>query len=194
MSTLRRSLFSILVLVCAAASAAHAGILVGARVGASVASISGDVGSTFDKSNRTGFAGTGFVQLGGGIFALQPEVSYIQKGVKDDLTGNKFDINYVEAAALLKAGPPFPIVHPHAFAGVGADFKANTKTPTNVDLESVDWNAIFGADVVFNLGGATLVADGRYATGLKDISSSSSLFSNVKNRAWILSAGFGFGF
>lgn len=185
--TARGSWLLVVLAVLGSASVANAAILAGGRFGVSVASISGDVNSTFDKANRTGFAGTGFAQIGVAGLAIQPEISYLQKGVKDNTTGDKLDINYLEVAALAKYGFPLVAVEPHVFAGVGADFEVNKKTPTSFDTENMDWNAIFGADVMVNLGGLALVGDGRFALGLKDVSTASG--SNLKNRAWLFSAG-----
>jgi hypothetical protein len=163
-------------------SAEAAGII-GARAGVSVAEASLDVDATFSEENRTGFAGSLFAQLGLGVIMLQPEVSYIQKGISG------LELNYVEFAGLAKAGLPIPVVTPHLFAGIGADILTNSETDFNIDTKNTDWTAIFGADVMFNLSGFIAVVDGRYGMGLTEIEEASDTVSNLKNRAWLFSAG-----
>lgn len=180
------------------ASVAHAQVpkVLGIRGGVSVASASiDDVSGTFDESNRTGFAGTVFFNTGKGIFSLQPELSYIQKGTSDQT-----ELSYLELAALLKAGLPLGIARIGIFAGIGADFEMDCKvsegsdstscSDTGVDTKSPDWNGIFGLDLAVYLGSISLWGDGRYALGLSDISDLESV--SYKNRAWIFSAGVGF--
>ncbi len=127
--------------------------------------------------------------LGAGVLSLQPEVSYLQKGV------DALEIDYVEAAALLKVGVPIiPNVIPHAFAGIGADYQVDENTTLPVSTDELDWNALFGADVFIAAGGLALIADIRYAVGLKDIHDTGDAIGDFKNRAWLVSAGLGFVF
>jgi hypothetical protein len=184
------------------ASVAHAQVpkVLGIRGGVSVASASiDDVGGTFDQSNRTGFAGTVFFNTGKGIFSLQPELSYIQKGVSESGTSSQTELSYLELAALLKAGLPLGIARIGVFAGIGADFELDCKISEGSDsgscsdlgdTKSPDWNGIFGLDLAVYLGNISLWGDGRYALGLSDITDLESV--SYKNRAWIFSAGVGF--
>jgi hypothetical protein len=165
--------------------------IAGVRAGASVASASVDVSQTFDEDNITGFAGSAFVQLGLGVLTVQPEASYIQKGVKDAASGIEAKFDYFELAALLKAGLPVPVVKPHLFGGIAADWEVGSDLPQGLETSNTDWNVLIGADVMFELGQLVLVADGRYAVGLKDIAEASDVVSDLKNRAWIFSAGLG---
>ena len=173
----------------------------GVRGGVAVASASlEDASETLDTDNRTGFAGTLFLNAGKGRFSLQPEVSYIQKGVKDADGGGETQFTYIEAAALLKAGLPLGIARAGLFGGIGADFESDCKIVEDgvetscddeeIDTKSPDWNAIFGLDVAVYVGGISLWGDGRYSVGLSDISDVESI--SYKNRAWIFSVGLGF--
>jgi len=148
-------------------STSHAQVqkTLGIRGGVSVASANiEDIDGTFDQDSRTGFAGTLFFNAGKGIFSLQPELSYIQKGAAESGESNQTELTYLEAALLLKAGLPLGIAR--------------------------DWNALFGIDVAVYLGGISLWGDGRYAVGLSDIADIEDV--SYKNRAWIFSAGVGF--
>jgi hypothetical protein len=173
-----------LLVMTLSAGAAHAGGLIGLRAGVSVAEASFDIDQTFSSDNRTGFAATGFAQLGLGVILLQPEISYIQKGL------DEVKLDYIELAVLAKAGLPIPVVSPHVFAGIGADFQTKSESDfVGLDTKNTDWTAIFGADVMFNLGAVTAVVDGRYGLGLTEIQSGTSPVSDLKNRAWLFSAG-----
>lgn len=179
------------------ASSAQAGTTLGARIGASIATASLDAQANFDPENRTGFTGTIFLDSGLGFFNLQPEVSYIQKGAKNATTGVEIALDYIEVAALLKVGLPIPVIQPHVFAGIGADFNTDTSiTYENATLttKNVDWTVPLGADIRLTFGKLGVYADARYAVGLTDISEGTAIFTDLKNRAWILSAGVGFEF
>lgn len=188
-------------LIGASVAQAQVPKVLGIRGGVSVASASiDDIGETFDQSNRTGFAGTVFFNTGKGIFSLQPELSYIQKGVAESGSSNQTELSYLELAALLKAGLPLGIARIGIFAGIGADFEmdctisdgseSTSCSDSGVDTKSPDWNGLFGLDLAVYLGGISLWGDGRYALGLSDISDLESI--SYKNRAWIFSAGIGF--
>jgi hypothetical protein len=187
------------VALVASATAAHAGGLLGLRLGTSIANISGDFGSTVDLANKNGFTSTAFLQMGDGMVSVQPEVGYVQKGFKDKMSASSYQFNYAEVAGLVKLGVPAAGFHPHAFAGVGADINVSNVLPalppgTSVDVKNLDWNAIFGGDVMMNMMGINVVADARYAMGLNDVTSVNSVTSDVKNRAWMISAGAGIKF
>jgi len=180
---------SVLMLSATMAPPALAVGLIGIRGGVSVASVSLDINQTFSEENRTGFAGSGFLSMGLGVITIQPEVSYIQKGAKDATTGSELKLDYFEVAGLAKFGLPIPVVTPHAFAGFAADFEVDKSSKFAVDTSSVDYNLLFGVDVEFHLGKLVIVGDGRYALGLTDVSEASEVVKDLKNRAWILSAG-----
>ena len=180
-----------------AATAAHAAATLGARIGVSIAKASLDIQQNFDPANRTGFAGTVFLDAGMGVLNLQPEVSFIQKGAKDAITGDAIKLDYVELAALLKAGLPLVVVQPHVFAGVAADFSTKTSVNfSNIDLstKNADWTIPIGVDIKVPFGKLALYGDARYAIGLTDVSKGAANVTDLKNRAWILSAGIGTSF
>ena len=188
---------SVLVLFCLVPVAAHAGGAVfGARAGVSVAEASLDVNQTFSSDNRTGFAGTIFLDFPSALLNLQAEASYIQKGIENAESGQALELDYFELAGLLKFGLPIPVVQPHLFGGIGADFRVQDNVPADVTFSSknTDWNLIFGADVKFVLGKIILYGDGRYAMGLTDVTEASDIVQDMKNRAWIFSAGIGLPF
>ena len=194
----RMSLIASSLLLCTVAvNSAHAAATIGARAGVSIAKASLDAQQNFDTANRTGFTGTIFLDLGLGVINLQPEISYIQKGAKDATTGAKIKLDYVETAALLKVGLPLPVIQPHVFAGIGADFNTDTSITfanSTLTTKNVDWTVPLGADVKLAFGKLGVYADARYAVGLTNINEGTAVVKDLKNRAWILSAGVGVAF
>jgi Outer membrane protein beta-barrel domain len=183
-----------LFLGAAVASSAHAVTTIGARAGVSIASVSLDAQQTFDAANRTGFTGTLFLDSGLGFINLQPEVSYIQKGAKSVTTDATIALDYIEVAALLKIGLPIPAIQPHVFVGIGADISTDTSIDVNnstLTINNLDWTVPLGVDIRLAFGRLGVYADARYAVGLANINEGTAIFANLKNRAWILSAGVG---
>lgn len=193
----RGSLLLVLIGLVASVSAAQAAGILGVRLGTSIANVSTtSASSTIDLANKNGFTATGFLQMGDGMISLQPELSYVEKGVTEKITSSSFQFNYAEVAGLVKVSVPVMPIHTHVFGGLGADINVNNIVPagTSVDVKNLDWNALFGGDVMMNVANLNVVADGRYAMGLSDVTSASSAVSDIKNRAWMLSAGVGIKF
>lgn len=190
----RGSLILICIGLIASASAAQAGGMLGLRLGTAISNVSGDVSSSVDMATRNGFTATGFLQMGDGMLSVQPELGYVQKGAKDNITSTKIELDYAEVAGLLKVHVPVVPIQSHVFGGVGADFNVQTVAPAGFDANNLDWNAIFGGDVMMNAMGLNVVGDGRYAMGLNSVTSGSSAVADIKNRAWAFSAGLGIKF
>jgi hypothetical protein len=177
-------------------------------------------GASFDKpggsdtqqvdGSYTGFAVGGFVglQVTPG-FAIEPEVLYVQKGIKLDATaGNaKVKIPYFEIPVLAKfriAAKGQSIVSPHLYAGPALAFKAgchvkgtgSTGTISepcdaagiDVRIKSTDFSLAFGGGV--DVGRA--IIDVRYDLGLSKIGDDPSGNNDVKNRTLYLLAGWTF--
>lgn len=169
----------------------------GLRGGVSVASASVDVGETFEKSNRTGFTGGVFLDIGGsGLIGFQLGAQYTQKGVELDF-GDAVDeltLDYLEIPAVVKLGLPLQVVKPSVFVGAGLGFNTgceNDDIDCGDDISGTEWSGIIGADAAIYLGAVSLWADGRYQVGLNDIADTES-YRELKNRAWTLQAGLGF--
>jgi hypothetical protein len=196
MSSIRGSLILIALGLIASAPVAQAGGILGARLGTSISNVSGGVSNTIDMANQNGFTATAFLQMGDGLISLQPELGYVEKGVTEKTTASDLQFNYAEIAGLAKVNIPVLPVQTHVFGGVGADVNVKNVVPagTSVDVNKLDWNAIFGGDVMLKMAGLAVVGDGRYAMGLSDVTSASSAVGDIKNRAWMFSAGVGIKF
>ena len=156
-----------------------------------------DIEGTFSSSNKTGFAGCLFFHNYWGILGGQLEASYIQKGTKEASTGSIVDdseikLDYLELAALLKAGLPLGIVRPGVFGGVGFDIKLSCSVGGSdcEDVKSTDFVGILGGDIGVYFGSFAIWGDARYNIGLSDISDISDF--EYKNQGWTFQAGVGF--
>lgn len=183
-----------LLLVALSGVELQAQTIFGVRGGVSVANLDSD---TFDSSNRTGFAGGVFLDLGGsGLFGLQLGAQYNQKGAELDLgtTIQNFDLSYLEIPAVVKLGIPLGPVKPSILGGAGLGFNTGCSPDSSEcdDVSTVEWHGIFGADLAIYLGGISLWADGRYQVGINEIFDSES-FQDLKNKGWTFQAGIGFG-
>lgn len=186
-----------LVAVVPSGLSAQKGLELGARAGVSVAGASLDVSETLDKSNRTGVAAGLFLNYDHGLLGFQVAGQYSQKGVELDFGDNVIDykFGYFEIPAVLKLGVPLGIIKPSVFGGAGVGFSTNCDVDGQDcgDLfKSTDTFGIAGADVAIYLGSISLWADGRYHFGLTDISKTSDVVGDLKNRNWTLQAGLGF--
>lgn len=176
---------------------AQQGLELGFRGGVSVSSASLDVSETFDKENRTGFAGGVFLNYDAGTLGFQVGAQYSQKGVDLDLDQvvNEFSLSYLEIPAVVKLGLPLGVIKPSIFGGAGIGFTAACDADgedCSDDFKSTDAFGIAGADVAIYLGSISLWADGRYQFGFSDISEANDVIRDLKNRNWTLQAGIGF--
>ncbi len=195
----RTVFLGVLGLVAAGAPArveAQSGVDFGFRGGVSVATAS--IGSeTFDKSNRTGFAGGVFLDYEAGVIGFQAGAQYMKKGVDLDLGSvvHEFDLAYLEIPAVLKVGIPLGVLKPSVFGGVGFGFNTgcdNGGVDCADQVKGTELSGIAGADLALYLGSASLWADARYHFGLQDVADASAVVSDLKNRSWTLQAGIGF--
>ena len=177
-------------------------------------------GASFDKpggsdtqqvdGSYTGFGVGGFVGLQlSPSFAIEPEVLYVQKGIKLDATaGNaKIKVPYFEIPVLAKFRIPAKgqsIVSPHLYAGpalafkTGCHVKGTGSTGTisepcdapaiDVRVKSTDFSLAFGGGV--DVGRA--IIDVRYDLGLSKVGDDPSGNNDVKNRTIYLLAGWTF--
>jgi len=186
-----------LVALAAPASAQHSKIF-GVKAGVSVAGLT-DLDDTFDDENTTGFAAGLFYTFGQGIFALQPELNFTNKGI--DVTGVEeinADLLYMQPAIVLKVGLPLAVLRPSLFGGVGYGFLLSCDAGEGIDCdEDLDpqdeFSGILGIDLEFWLGAFAIVADARYELGFNEITDApGDIIDDPRSRSWILRAGLGY--
>lgn len=188
-----------LALALATASTAMAqGRTLGARVGASVATLDVDAADVLDEENRTGLVAGVFYNRSMGLLGYQLEVLYAKRGT-DFEGGGSLDLTYLQIPALLRVNLPLGILQPGVFGGVAVALKLDCEVDESeacddiegVDVNDVDFNAVVGADLRYGLVGFGIWLDGRHYMGLSDIGEFEELVGDVKNRSWEFSVGLG---
>lgn len=200
-----------------AAPALQAQVTVGPMAGVSIYTFTGsdaniygsDLGANFSKTSRVGFLAGGFAEFEfGKVFAIEPQLLWVQKGAKYDvdLTDGSgsgsltLKLDYIQLPVLFKAEyrKPGQDFAPSLFAGPAVAFKASCKLQVEGDgtsltdscpsntVSSTDWSLIFGAGLEYS----RFVFQARYDLGLSHISQDSS--EDVKNGGWGITLGYGF--
>ena len=127
-----------------------------------------------DWDTRTGFAAGIALDMRAGPIGIQPELLYVQKGVKSDGSpgSDAPKLDYAEVPVLLKVTVPLPALQPFVYAGPSIGFRLSCKLG-EVDcgsgvIKSTDFGAVLGGGI--RLGGNKgLTLEGRYTWGLKDV-------------------------
>ncbi|MES2125039.1 MAG: porin family protein [Gemmatimonadota bacterium] len=127
-----------------------------------------------DWKSRTGFAAGIALDMRAGPIGIQPELLYVQKGVKSDgsPSSDAPKLDYAEIPVLLKVTIPLPALQPFVYAGPSVGFRLSCKLG-EVDcasgvIKSTDFGAALGGGI--RLGGNKgLTLEGRYMWGLKDV-------------------------
>jgi hypothetical protein len=191
-----------------AAPAAAQSPYVGARLGASRATLGGPAAGNLDSPRRGFVAGV----LGGWRFgerlALQSEITWIQKGAGGTLQGFEgpiaadLELNYVQIPLLLRLTLPTPLgIRPVVLAGGAVSIETHCSTfieeselaltsacaaPDSRERpSSTDWSVLFGAGLEYDAGPVLLGVEARYDLGLVEVSD----VSGLENRAGVLTAG-----
>ena len=154
---------------------------IGFKLGASLANIS-EEGTSIGR--LTGFAGGGFVRLGGRL-GIQAELLTVTKGAEEDedvLAPGKLQLEDVEIPVLLHAalttGSSFA---PYVFAGPSAAFEvrceSNEAAGNHVlqcgePRKSTDFGVHVGGGLGIALGPGSLLAEGRYNMGFTNLDDS----------------------
>ena len=181
-------------------------LTIGAKGGVTFASLADPDGTFDDVGRRTGSVFGGFAAIGAGALAVRGEVLLVQKGfdATSDQSNVVFNVDYVEVPLLLMARFGTGPVKPSIYGGVAVGFERSCtisstgltvvaegdcdRPEIEVERETMDAGAVFGAEVMFGLGGLSLVVDGRYTMGLTTLDASDDP-DELKNRAFMLMAG-----
>ncbi len=177
----------------------------GLKVGGSLLSMGGDAldNADVDVGNKTGLAFGAFLEIElSDVFSVQPEILYVQKGIKKayseewyDLGGmntidvdENDDVSYLQVPVLAKFNIPTNTrIQPSVFIGPAVAFHlgANTEGQSGTEIlwdghiancKTTDFSAIAGVGVGLPVGRTTFFVDARYdyslSTAFKDVSDS----------------------
>ncbi|HEX6939459.1 MAG TPA: porin family protein [Longimicrobiales bacterium] len=179
------------------------GLSLGVKAGVNMANFTGD--DAPDTDMRTGFTAGAYLRLSTpGMFAIQPEVLFSQKGAQQSFdfgagpVDASWNTTYVEIPVLLRIGVPMPAspVKPFVFAGPSAGFLLSSKIKAESDDESAevdfkdstkstDWGAVVGAGLDFG----SLSVDLRANLGLSSLSDIDDDV-DMKNRTFTVMLGY----
>jgi hypothetical protein len=201
-----RGIFSIitlvgLVLACLSPSISAGPVTVGAKAGLSLANLYG--GDIEDNEFKLGLCAGGFVSYSfNRIFALQPELLYVEKGTKLMEQGEgtqepvTIKLDYLEIPLLMKFSMATTgSVKPSLFLGPALAINLSSKINVNgseADIENTfdDLGLTAGCGVAFPVGKGQLVTDARFNLGLVPIVESEDYASVEKNMAILLMVGY----
>lgn len=173
----------------------------GVRAGVDFMTLGGDDVDSDNLDRRSGFMFGGFALVDfTGPFAVQPEITYIQKGAEasnSDLTRKN---DYIEIPVLAKfqlpvSGP----VSPNLFAGPTLGFNVtaeledgdgNTQDLSD-ETSGTEFGFAFGGGVDIGLAAGTLMIDARYGLGLTSIDDTDA-DQSINNQGFMITAGFAF--
>lgn len=136
-------------------------------------------------------------------FMIEPEVYYVQKGLKMTAGGDKekVKLDYIEVPVLLKVELAARGFAPAIMVGPYAAFKIRAKDIFNGDdqdvkdaIENIDWGLVGGIELGFNVGKSLrFLLDFRYNHGLSKVYKvDPSLTNRGKNRSFVAMIGIGF--
>lgn len=191
-------------------------VTLGVRGGMNLSILKGDTEAFFENEigayrvgRRTSFHVGGVAHLPlKPWLAVQPELSYVQRGASVTQTGGvlgdgsgTFRFSYIDLPLLFRAhvpgddgrARPFVVVGPTL--GVSLTAGVTTDSGTSITYESIsttDLGAVVGAGVEFSLSSSRSVSlSARYNPGLRDIATEDNV--SIRNSAFVMSAAYTFG-
>lgn len=154
-------------------------------------------------TTRTGLAAGGLVSFPlGGPISLEPELLYMSKGAKIEISGSSATLNmgYIEVPVLLVMAPRVQgSVRPAILAGGAVAFKLNCTVSgggtsdscsnQGLDTRSTDYGVVFGGQLGFGMGTGELQVDIRYNLGLGGVFDATPSVA-INNRGLALTAAY----
>ena len=220
MKHIAKSILFFAAVFAAVTASAQIQISYGPRLGINLAKWHAeDLDDAGEIKNRLGYLGGAVFEIRfNENFAIQPEINFLQKGVKysetDTLFGNysssaDVSFNFLEVPVTLKVGRSFGIARVDLLAGPSLGYGLSGKTRNTYiingktekeeftinfkdsEISRIDVSLQIGAAVSFGLGeSARLFVDGRYLLGFTNVmSSSDSEDPTIHNRGIAFSAG-----
>lgn len=215
-SPVMKSIFLLLSLAIFASINTKAQVAFGFKGGYTRSSLNGS--NAFDNNILQSQTVGAFIQFGGFVFAVQPEVLITQKGGHNyemlEHINEEYRFNYLEIPVLLKAGIPLPgeVIFPHVFVGpYYASALTSSYTGTGMvtdasgnntlresfiyqrNLRQNDLGILGGAGVDIRLNQLFFTFDARYHLGLRTIDAGSNNYDQleIRNGMFLITAGIG---
>jgi hypothetical protein len=155
----------------------------GLKFGMTISNLNG-AGAETGLTSQVGFSAGGFLILNlAGVFSIQPEILFTQKGAEFESGANYYEYHYsyVEVPILLKLtlANENAAIRPSIYAGPFVGFKASAKLETYLDpdqeeskeenlhsVRSIDAGFVVGAGADFRIGPGSILLDLRYGMSL----------------------------
>jgi len=181
-----------------AASASAQGMMFGLKGGLNIAKMSGD--DVPDEATWL-YGGAGGVYFGyafNDMFAIQPEVLFMMKGMNIDVLDESFKVklNYIDVPVLLKVSIPTEgSFKPSIFAGPYFGFLMSAKIDDEDikdQVKSMDYGLVFGAGMNYMLAEdkGFISLDARYGMGLTTVDDTDAE-DDLKNMGITIMIGYG---
>jgi hypothetical protein len=195
-------------------------VMVGVKAGAITTGVHTELPAFLNTDWRTGVSAGVFAALEpSSNLILRAELAFAQRGFGfrmyqegPGLIPGEAEVQSLEAALDLGLRVPWPgrAASVRVFAGpafgyqlgctvkgvvAGVRFEENCDEPTvGIDTRTVDVGASFGAGVDLYLRSVTVVMDGRYTYGLRNLNKSPGRPEDLSSRAWSFTVGVGWPF
>ena len=173
------------------------GISGGGKLGMSSSNLSsGD--ASFESGDKGGFAAGGFVNVAiTGVFSVEPQLLFIQKGAKLTALGEEvtLKLDYLEVPLLgVVTSPRWGPVRAFVYGGPAFGFNVSaTAAPVGGEDEEDVADDVKGNDVAVTFGGGIIVdgltLEARYTMGVSSIAEDER---DIRTRAFLFIAGFRF--
>jgi outer membrane protein with beta-barrel domain len=205
----RKAYWAVPLLTMILAGPAHAvPVHYGARLGANLATITGDFADLSNPKTKTGLAAGGFVSVSPApLLGIELDLLYVEKGFKvqgiaTDPSGNPIGttegflkLQYLDVPLLAKislpsmgAVSPYVIGGPNLGIGLNAKFEGGGLSHDfTSDLQKLDWGATGGVGVRWGAGPMSLGLETRYERSFADLWDIQNNFESI-NQGWMITA------
>ncbi|MFW6080031.1 MAG: porin family protein [Gemmatimonadota bacterium] len=188
-------------------------ITLGAKAGATFATVGGDEAVSDAASNRTGLSFGATAEFGvSPLLSIQPELLFVQKGAEfadSDFGDATFNFNYLEIPVLAKISVPSAgLASPYLYVGPSISFQSGCSISSedqgvsaeldcdndlvDIPTNSVDFGFLGGVGLGVGMGPGEVAVDVRYNLGLADVvdTPEGEDVTSIKNRAFGVSLGY----
>jgi hypothetical protein len=181
----------------------------GFKGGLSLSTIGGSDAGSFDAEYRSGFGLGAFMAFAlSDRLSVQPEISYLQKGLKSSESGVDFTfaLDYLEIPVLLRVDIPVEgTIAPYFVVGPALSFKAGCEISgsdsgtevtfdcdeAEMEVKALDFGGIVGVGLSVEAGPGDFLVQGRYNFGFTTLDDS-EYEDDIKSRAFFFGVGYSF--